>query len=337
MSESIKIRNFGPIKHVNLQVKDLMVLIGPQGTGKSTIAKLIAIFRDNYFLSNLKTNARIFYEYLKRYNIEFEITQKTEIIYQNNQFIFIYKAYEAEFSYISLNFKEISYVPAERLFLSMVMSSFFNLSRVNIPIPKCIIDFGALFEQARMEITSMNMDVLNMSYQYENNEDYITIDKDTKIKLTQSSSGTQAITPMMVVIEHLSKGKNHFIIEEPELNLYPTTQKKLVEFLAEKCVTDQSNLIVTTHSPYILTAFNNLIKAHNIGQEKPDKVKELKKVVKEKYWLDFKKVSAYYIDKGRAKNILDKEYQMINTDFIDKVSEDLGKEFDQLLELKYTE
>ena len=42
-----------------------------------------------------------------------------------------------------------------------------------------------------------------------------------------------------------------FIIEEPELNLYPTTQKLLLEYLIEKCTKGDNRLIVTTHSLYI--------------------------------------------------------------------------------------
>lgn len=42
----IKIHNFGPVKDVDIKISKLMIFIGPQGSGKSTIAKLLTIFSD---------------------------------------------------------------------------------------------------------------------------------------------------------------------------------------------------------------------------------------------------------------------------------------------------
>jgi AAA15 family ATPase/GTPase len=47
--QRIVIKNFGPIKNVDIPIHDFMIFIGPQASGKSTIAKAI------YFLKNLPT------------------------------------------------------------------------------------------------------------------------------------------------------------------------------------------------------------------------------------------------------------------------------------------
>ncbi len=39
--QRIEVKNFGPLKHITLDIKDYMVFIGPQASGKSTLAKLI--------------------------------------------------------------------------------------------------------------------------------------------------------------------------------------------------------------------------------------------------------------------------------------------------------
>ena len=43
--ERLEIRNFGPIKNEALIIKDFMVFIGPQASGKSTISKSIFFFK----------------------------------------------------------------------------------------------------------------------------------------------------------------------------------------------------------------------------------------------------------------------------------------------------
>lgn len=49
MTETIEIRNFGPIPYINIEIKKLTIFIGSQGSGKSTISKLLTIFRDLFW------------------------------------------------------------------------------------------------------------------------------------------------------------------------------------------------------------------------------------------------------------------------------------------------
>lgn len=43
--ERLIVRNFGPIKDVDIEIPRLLVFIGDQASGKSTLAKLIYIFK----------------------------------------------------------------------------------------------------------------------------------------------------------------------------------------------------------------------------------------------------------------------------------------------------
>ena len=47
--EKIIVRNFGPINELNIEIKKFTVFIGTQGSGKSTISKLLTICRDMYW------------------------------------------------------------------------------------------------------------------------------------------------------------------------------------------------------------------------------------------------------------------------------------------------
>lgn len=66
--------------------------------------------------------------------------------------------------------------------------------------------------------------------------------------------------------------RTNLIIEEPEQNLFPSTQKELIYKIFEylnKSKYDHT-LTLTTHSPYILYAINNCILAHKVKEKYAD-------------------------------------------------------------------
>ena len=57
-----------------------------------------------------------------------------------------------------------------------------------------------------------------------------------------------------------------FFIEEPEAHIFPSTQKDFVYTLVEKLNNErQHTCFIATHSPYIMTAINNLMLAPTIS------------------------------------------------------------------------
>lgn len=175
-----------------------------------------------------------------------------------------------------------------------------------------------------------------------------------KLPLNLLSTGVQELIPLFNILEQLIYFREHGVetakaasdsqqtkivskpllyLEEPEANVFPKTQYELVKLftrLASDPVLD-FDWVITTHSPYILSAFNNLIYAGQLGQDK-----RLKKKIKidERFWVEPGSFRAYSIHDGRSEPILS-DSGLINGDYLDGVSEAIGNEFNDLLRLEY--
>lgn len=56
--------------------------------------------------------------------------------------------------------------------------------------------------------------------------------------------------------------RTSYVVEEPEQNLYPSTQRELINFIVASCNGEREHtLTITTHSPYIINQLNLLLKA----------------------------------------------------------------------------
>ncbi len=278
-----------------------------------------------------------------------------------------YKVYE----FIEKNIFSITdtiYIPAERAYISTLSNSLFSIIREGITLPKCLTDFGAYFEQARQNLNRHTLKIFDVEYRLENNQNIIHLpDYQKELQLTQVSSGMQAVIPMLLVLENIQNKlriiKNCVVIEEPELNLFPEMQKKLIELIikrfsnntldyntsqhvitpeelteiTEKYINKKDRLIITTHSPYVLTTLDSLIQAKNAFNKNHDAKEQISKIVDKDIWVDFESVKAYYLKDGKATDIMDYEMKSIGANKIDDVSEEIGEIYDNLLNIMFDE
>ena len=136
------------------------------------------------------------------------------------------------------------------------------------------------------------------------------------------------------ILNNLFKTDNtQFIIEEPEQNLFPETQRDLVYHLLEKCLTREANrLTFTTHSPYVLYALNNCM----MGGLVYDKMNEQDKgrLKCKLSILNPDLVSVYEIHNGTLKSIQQQD-GLIGANYLDKNMKALMDDF--YVFLKYYE
>jgi len=239
------------------------------------------------------------------------------------------------------------YIPTERFLISILNNSAIEFMNSSLTLPKSVTQFGTYYQKAKTELgkqyreqhkkeIDLEIDFLNVTFSNKNGEDVIKFDT-KELALQESASGYQSVIPLFLVMKYFSNkkteaaGNKTFIIEEPELNLYPKTQNRLVNVLAKFATENHNNLIITTHSPYILTSINNLLFAHQIGNKMTDKEGEITKIIPKESWINAAKFSAYHIEKGKAKSIFDKKIGLIKETELDSASEIINSSFDKLM------
>lgn len=262
--------------------------------------------------------------------------------------------------------KETLYFPAGRnitvsypeqfqlLFFSELKSPSFNNNQTNtidvelikefISYSKFLIDYFSI-SNAEIEDTSFGKLVSNIisqilhgDYKNEGGKERIYYNENEYVPLNISSSGQQeAIRIIQDIIYILNEKRSASrIIEEPETHLFPKAQKLLIELLILVANKTNSQIIITTHSPYVMATFNNMLYYTKVIKEKPNKKEEIEAFFSTKGLnmnIDPDKFQAYRLKIGAenyCESIFDKQIQLIGENSLDQETEDLNNEFDFL-------
>lgn len=128
--------------------------------------------------------------------------------------------------------------------------------------------------------------------------------------------------------------KRSVFLEEPELSLFPKHQFELMKCLIEQAnKKNDLNYVFSTHSPYIISALNNLIKASEIIKKFPEKTDKVREIIKTNALINIDEINAYLVKDGYVNNIIDNEFGIITADSIDDVGECLSLMYEDLLEI----
>ena len=102
---------------------------------------------------------------------------------------------------------------------------------------------------------------------------------------------------------------------------------------AVRATTFDSSVVMTTHSPYVLTTLNLLLAATKAYEVDLNSTTQL---VGEDYILSHNDISAYYINKkGELENLIDSETGLIMGEYLDSVSEEVDNTMYHLNEIIY--
>lgn len=143
--------------------------------------------------------------------------------------------------------------------------------------------------------------------------------------------------------EYMKYKSAQLFIEEPEQNLYPDAQRSLVLNLirrikkAQTIENKQSMLMLTTHSPYVLSTMNVLIADAAAKRQKPEDAR-LSEIIDESTLLSIEAYSAYYINKeGTFEDIKDLDIPMFSGIDLDCVSDWVDDHISNINDILYSE
>lgn len=175
--------------------------------------------------------------------------------------------------------------------------------------------------------------ILKARYCYRAGEERLLLDMNKpgkSIKVNFASSGQQeTVWALNLLFYYLLEGKpSCIILEEPEAHLYPDSQKYMAEALATFAHAG-SQVIVTTHSPYILGEFNNLLYAAEIHSADEQR----NAIVPSCEALDASWTKAVHVINGQVVDGM--EDGLIDNSLIDGASDTINNENDALMELKW--
>ena len=313
---------------------------------KTNTQRTIKIEYSNYFITKFTLLKNTYKKFLKRPKNEDNFIFddfwefKEEYLSNNESSLYPYTS-------------ESIFIPASRSFFANLQKNIFSFLAENIDIDPFMKEFGSKYELAKNIYSNTRLNeniftkvkshkklnyiveqILNGKYEYKDKQDWIK-SKNSMINLTNASSGQQESLPMLLILSIFpflnQKSNKTYFIEEPEAHLFPVSQKYIIE-LVGLLYNNSQNVVITTHSPYILIALNNLFLAYDIKQEKG--VDSINEIIDEEFCLNFDDISAYTISNGKLETIINEEERLIGINIIDSVSEEFNNTFDRLLSLQ---
>jgi len=357
---------------MNLDPK-LSILIGEQATGKSTIARIVhycLMYVGHEISDGLGcepkpdiTHFEAMQQYLRKNydsgdvlfsegNYEFRFNAKDGFVPKSNEDILS-----------ALNtFEGASalYIPAGRSMIPLLFESYAAAKNIRVdPFfdqyllfldglrKDSLVSMYDLLDNAlKYSALPVNEDttkaaiilmenILKGRYHNENGEVRIIYDRKASVPLISASSGQQEIIYILLSLLFVLLNPMDFtiVIEEPEAHIYPAAQKLFIELLAHVINATNSRVIITTHSPYILTATNLLI--HSAKVE--NRIKDKKSIVSPMARIEPHNVNAILLERNGKfsyRSIIDKKTGLISAEEIDTVSEVIEKGMSDLVDLE---
>jgi len=300
--------------------------------------------------------------FVKEQNVTFsknDITYLTtnEIIQKENEKNLFIRQIENRINHLFNEGNDLLFIPAGRSLLSTLSEQIQNLDTRKLDyLMRVFVEriinvkriFNSSIDDLVLEKKKLTQDPINkesvriakelieriLKGRYINDKDgeKLYIDSHRYTKLNFSSSGQQESVWILhlIFLMILENRKSFVVIEEPEAHLFPIAQNDMAQLIS--LLNNQGNsTIITTHSPYILSCFNNFVYANELAKKKEN---EVNKILRKQFWLNPSQCSMYYIEKGGVVDLIEHDIRVIKTEMIDDASVQNNNLYSSLFDLE---
>lgn len=254
----------------------------------------------------------------------------------------------------------LTYIPAGRSFFTNLGKALLAFEQTNLLDPVSV-DFGKLYtsfiqnfnflqRKINRGTASFISSIIGGEIAFEKGSFYVKYEDGRKIPFSNLSSGQQELMPLLMAFSSISptnnnpqsiEGRNYLtFIEEPEAHLFPDAQSRIIEGFSKYIRSNTYNrrkIIITTHSPYVLSKINNLLKAGRLHKEfrkNREKIELLSQTIPRASSINPERFTAHALINGEFIRIVD-DHGLIDAEYLDEVSNEINSEFARLLELEF--
>ncbi len=347
--KSLKTDNFTNLKNGVINFNKINIFIGENGTGKSQVLKLLyavllanneiyqrketseaekqRIIANNLVdvmkpdkLGNLvnfeKKEAKIRVDF-KNYKIGFKLkaNSRKEVNKNNEEFNF------------KTTLKRTVFIPTKEIL------SFYKGFRIlyedqYLEFDKTYYELARVLERPLLKNSSLEdiqkkcEEILKGKVEIKDGRFYL-IRNNNKLEMNLLAEGLRKIAMLSYLIANNSLNTNSILFwDEPESNMHPKLINDIVQFLV-LLANHGMQIFISTHSPYILEAFNNHLKKFKIKDidlNSFDLDNSTKNKIKNLEPLNPKDLKAYLLKENYLEDILDKETELIDDKLLSELN-----------------
>lgn len=139
-------------------------------------------------------------------------------------------------------------------------------------------------------------------YKVKDNKKIVYVTENGKeLELYTSSSLVKTVVGIINYLKYFAIKGDYFLIDEPELNLHPENQRKIARIFA-RMINYGINIVMTTHSPYIINELNNLIMLNKVSVTDKERIMNGNGIAEDSI-IKIKDISSYLVKNNEIKEM----------------------------------